>query len=105
MIEDVDFQSRIVRARDECVTGTEACSHDTDLGVALLLEPIYAAANVDDALPRGIDGAAHVGGYCVVGAVQLRGHSRVVVGHADAQPGDSEHIPDYAESVVTDRVR
>ena len=104
VVEDVDAYARIVSAGVEGVAGAQACTEDSELGIALLLEPIDAATDIDDSLSRGVDGASDVGADGVVGAMEFGGHADVVIRHAEAQGRDSEVAEDFREGVVTDGV-
>ena len=72
--------------------------------VALLLQPVEAAANIDHALAHGIERAANVGGDGVVGAADFRRHADIVIRHGHPQHGDAQHVQHAAEAVVGDRV-
>ena len=85
MIEGTDLEARVEGGGDEGVATAEAGSEDAELLVALLFEPVDAAADVDDGLTAGFDGAAHVGADGVVGALELGGAADVVVGLGEAQ--------------------
>src|SRR5208337_1405817 len=104
VIEGGHAKTRIVRGGDKGVTGAQACAHDAELAVTLLLEPIKTAADVDHALPDGIERAADVGGDGIVGATDFGGHADIVIRHAQAQYGDAQHIQHAAEAGVGDRV-
>jgi len=65
-----------------------------------LLEPIQAGADVDYGLAAGIEGASDVGGDGVVGAAGLGGHADIVIGHAEAEYGDAQHVEGVAERGV-----
>ena len=68
MIERRHANARIMRRRDKRVARTEARAHDAELRVALLLQPVKAAANVDHSLPHRIERAPDIGGHGIVGA-------------------------------------
>src|SRR5664279_2934109 len=85
VVKDIDADARVVGSRDKCVTGAQAGSHQAQSRVAPLLQPVEAATNVDDTLPRGVDGAPDVGGNRIVGARDSRRAADVVVWHAHAQ--------------------
>ena len=74
-----------MRGSDECVTGAQAGSDNSELVIALLLEPIETAAHIDYALAHRIESAANVGGDGVIGAADLGGHADIVIGHAQPQ--------------------
>ena len=93
-----------MRGGDEGVAGAEAGAQDAELLVALLLKPVDAAADVDDGLAAGSDGAADVGADGVVGALELCRAADVVVGLGEAQGGDAEAVEDGAERVVAEGI-
>src|SRR5258708_3387685 len=97
MIECRHLDTRIVRGRQEPVAGTEAGSDDAQLLVALLLEPVEAAAKIDHALARGVEGASNVSRNGVIGAAKLGRTTNVVVRHAQPQHGNSQTIQNSAE--------
>ncbi len=104
VVEGGDANAGIVGGGDEGVTGTQTGADDSELAVALLLEPIEAAADVDDALADGVEGAAEVGGDSVIGAADLGGHADIVIGHAQPKDGDAQHVQHAAEADVGDCV-
>ena len=104
MVEGVDAEARIVGAGEKGIAGAEAGAEHAEVLVALLLEPVEAAANVDDGLAAGHEGAADVGADGVVGALELSGAANVVVGHGEAQRRDAHAIEDGAERVVAEAV-
>ncbi len=69
VVEGTDLEPRIEGGGDEGVGAAEAGSEDSEVLVALGLEPVEAAADVDDGLAAGGGGAADVGAYGVVGAL------------------------------------
>src|SRR4029079_16417221 len=46
MVECSHLNARVVRRGEKCVAGTQAGPEDTELGIALSLQPVKAAANV-----------------------------------------------------------
>ena len=72
--------------------------------IAALFQPIHARADVGYALPRGVDGASHIGGHGVIGAREARGPANVVVGHAQPQGRNAQHVEDAAQRVLADAV-
>ena len=70
----------------------------------MLLEPVDAAADVDDGLTAGLGGAAYVGADGVVGALEFGGAADVVVGLGEAEAGDAEAVEEGAEGVVGEGV-
>src|SRR5215831_17205289 len=104
MIEDRDLDAWVVRGGDEGIARTEAGADNAELGVAALLQPVEAGADISDALTDRVDGSTDVGGDGVVGAGKAVRTADVVVRHAHAQGGDAEHVKDLAEAVVADAV-
>ncbi len=86
------------------VATAEAGAEDAEVFVALRLEPVDAAADVDDGLTAGFGGAADVGADGVVGALELCGAADVVVGLGEAEAGDAEAVEEGAEGVVAEGV-
>jgi len=72
----------IVREGDIADRRANAGAEDAELGIALLLEPVEAAAGVLDGLAIGLEGEADIGAADLVGAFVAVGHAAVVVGHA-----------------------
>ena len=68
------------------------------------LQPVEAAADVDDGLTAGLGCAADVGADCVVGALEFGGAADVVVGLGEAEAGDAEFIEEGTEGVVGEGV-
>ena len=85
MVEGADLKARVEGGGDEGVATAERGAEDAELLVALLLEPVEAAADVDDGLAAGLGGAADVGADGVVGALELGGAADVVVGLGEAE--------------------
>src|SRR6266568_3367773 len=102
VIEDVHSQAAVMGAGNEGIAGTEAGAEHAKFRVALLLQPIEAAANVDDALSRSVNRASDVGTDGVIGAMKLRWHADVMVRHAKAQRGNSENSEEASEGIVTE---
>src|SRR5437868_12556564 len=96
MIEGRDTNSGIVRGRQKRITRTEAGANNSQPCVTLLLQPIEATANVNDALPAGIECPANVCRYCIIGALDLRRTANVVIRHAQAENGNIEQIQSAA---------
>ena len=69
VVEGADLDAWVEGGGDESVATAEAGAEDAELLVALLLEPVDAAADVDDGLAAGGGGAADVGAYGVVGTL------------------------------------
>ena len=61
VIEDVHADSWIVRGRETCIAGAEARSHDTEAIESPLLEPVEAAADVDNGLAGRIRRPSDIG--------------------------------------------
>ena len=80
--------------------GSDAGAKDAELGVALLLEPMEAAAGVLDGLAIGLEGEADVGAADLVGAFVALGHAAVVVGHAHFEDGNAQALNPVAETVL-----
>src|SRR5882762_6352785 len=87
VIEGRDLDARLVGGAEKCVTRSQAGADDAEFSVALRLEPIEAAAQIDHALARGVERASKVRGNGVVRALNLGGLANVVVGEAHAQGG------------------
>src|SRR5262249_45177968 len=60
VIEGSSSNTGIVRACNKCIAGTEAGSDHAELLVPLLLQPIEAAPDIDDALADGVERAPDV---------------------------------------------
>ena len=104
VVEGADLEARVEGGGDEGVAASEAGAEDAELLVALLLEPVDAAADVDDGLAAGFGGAAYVGADGVVGALEFGGAADVVVGLGEAEAGDAEAVEEGAEGVVGEGV-
>lgn len=104
VIEGADAQARIHGGRDEGVAGAERGAEDAELGVALLLEPVEARADIEDGLPAGGDGAANIGADGVVRALEFGRAADVVVGLGEAEGGDAEAVEESAEGVMGEGV-
>ena len=90
----------IVDEGDVADRGANASAEDAELSVALLLEPVEAAAGVLDGLAVGLEGQADVGAADLVGALVAPGHAAIVVGHAQFQDGDAEALNPATETVL-----
>ena len=104
VIEGGDANAGVVRGCDERVARSEAGADDAQPVVALLLQPVEAAANIHHALARGGEGAPDVGGNRIVGAANLSGHADVVVRHGEPQHGNAEQVEDAAQAHVRNAV-
>ena len=104
MVEGVDAQAGVVGAGEEGVAGAEAGAEDAEVLVALILKPVEAAADVDNGLAAGGEGAADVGADGVVGALKLDGAADVVIGLGEAQGRDAHAVEDGAEGVVAEGI-
>ena len=60
MIEDIYADARIVGANEKCVAGSEACSDNSKILVALLLQPIETGPRIYHGLPGGVYGPTDV---------------------------------------------
>jgi hypothetical protein len=69
VVEGADLEARVEGGGDEGVAAAEAGAEDAEVLVALGLEPVDAAADVDNGLTAGFGGAADVGADSVVGAL------------------------------------
>ena len=105
VVECVDLQARVVGAGDKRIAGAEAGAEHAELFVALLLEPVEAAANIDDGLAAGGQRSPNVGADGVVGSLQFRGAANIVEGLAESQRGNSKAIEQSAERVVAEGIR
>ena len=61
MVEGVDADAFVKGAGEERVAGTEAGAEHAEMLVALVFEPVKAAADVDDGLAACGEGSADVG--------------------------------------------
>ena len=104
VVEGADLEAGVEGGGDEGVATAEGGAEDAELFVAMLLEPVEAAADVDDGLTAGLGGAADVGADGVVGALEFGGAADVVVGLGEAEAGDAEAIEEGAEGVVGEGV-
>ena len=104
VVEGADLEAWIEGGGDEGVAGAKRGAEDSELLVALLFEPVDAAADVDYGLSTGLGGAADVGADGVVGALELGGAANVVIGLGEAECGDSEVVEERAEGVVGEGV-
>src|SRR6266700_160812 len=80
--------------------GADAGAENPEPGVALLLEPVEAAASVLDGLAVGLKGEADIGAANLVGALVALGHAAVVVGHAHLEDGNAEALDPVAEAIL-----
>ena len=90
----------IVNEGDVAHRGADAGAEDAELGVALLFEPMEAAAGVLDSLTIGLEGEANIGAADLVGAFVAPGHAAIVIGHAQLQDGDAEALNPATETVL-----
>ena len=90
----------IVNESDVADRRADAGAEDAELGVALLLEPVEAAAGVLDGLAVGLQGEADVGSADLVGAFVALRHAAVMVGHAHFEDGDAQALNPVAEAVL-----
>ena len=104
MVESVHAQPRIVRAGQKAVARTQARAQHAEVLVALLLQPVNAAADIDHRLAAGGNRPANVRAHGVVGALQLRRPANVVVGLRKPQRRDAHAIEHRAQRVVAEPV-
>ena len=90
----------IVDEGDVADGGADAGAEDAELGVALLLEPVEAAASVLDGLAVGLEGEADIGAADLVSALVAASHTAVVVGHTHFEDGDAHALDPVAEAVL-----
>src|SRR5260370_34398186 len=105
MIERGPPNGGIVWGGNECVARAETCTYDPELTIALLLQPIEAASNVDHALAHGVKGAADIGVDCIIGPLYLCRHADVVIRHAQSQDCYTEQIEHATKTHVGNCVR
>src|SRR5260370_38244141 len=87
MIERRHPNAPMVCGSNECVARAETCTYDPELTVALLLQPIEEASNVDHALAHGVKRTADIGGNSKIGPRDLCRHGGVVIRHAQRRSG------------------
>jgi hypothetical protein len=80
--------------------GADAGAEDAEFCVALLLEPMEAAAGVLDGLAVGLEGEADIGAADLVGALVAVGHASVVIRHAHFEHSDAHALNPVAEAVL-----
>src|SRR5437868_7369009 len=95
----------IVGRSQKGIAGAEAGSDDAKPVIALLFKPVEAAANVDHALPAGIQRTADVGRDCIIRAVHAGRTANVVIRHAQAQNSDPEQVEEATQSHVRNCIR
>src|ERR1700747_1496496 len=105
VIESGGPNAGIVRAGDESVTGTETGADEPELGVALLFEPIEAAADIDHTLSNRIERASDIGRNGVIGAANLGRHADIGIRYAQAQYGNIQQVENLAQRGVGDGIR
>ena len=98
--ETASANAFIVDESDVTDRGTDARAQNAESGIALLLEPVEAAAGVLDSLAVGLESEANIGAADLVGALVVAGHAAVVVGHAHFKHGDPEAPDPTAEAVL-----
>src|SRR5437667_7105610 len=104
MIENVRSQALVVGAGQKGVAGAQAGSQNPELTVALLRQPIEAAADVNHRLAARIDRSADIGADGVIGALQLAWPADIVIRHAQPQRRNAKPVEGAAERVVADGV-
>ena len=72
--------------------------------VALLLQPVHAAANIHHRLAAGGQRPADVGAHRVVRSLQFRGTPDIVVGHGEPQRRNPHPVEDRAQRIVAETV-
>src|SRR5579859_7165345 len=92
MIKRGHTNARIMRRCDERIARSQACAHDPKIAIALLLEPIEAAPDIDDPLSHRIQCAPDIGRHSVICAADLRGHADIVIWHAQPKYCNSQHV-------------
>jgi hypothetical protein len=90
----------VVSEGDIADRGADAGAEDAKPAIALLLEPVEAAAGVLDGLAVGLEGEANIWAADLVGPLVAASHPAVVVGHAHFQHGDAEALNPAAETVL-----
>ena len=78
----------------------DAGAEDAEFVVALLLEPVEAAASILDRLAVGLESEADIGATDLVGALVAASHAAVVIGHAHLEDGDAQALNPVAETVL-----
>src|SRR5215467_6718649 len=104
MVEGSHFDAYIVGGGDECVARTQTGANNPQLFVALLLQPVEAAADIEHALARRIERTANVCRNCIISSPNLGRPSNVVIGHAEPQHGNPEAIQYSTERVMAECV-
>src|SRR5580658_3440280 len=104
VIESSDADTAVERGGKKGIARAKTGAKDSKLFVALLLQPIDAATNVDYRLTAGSDGAPQVGADRIIGARQLCRTADIVVGLAEAQGGNAKAVKNGAESIVAEGV-
>ncbi len=105
MIEGIHPQARVVRAGQKCVARAEARSQHAEVLIALLFEPVQAAANIDHRLPARRNRAPNVGADRVVGALQLHRPADVVIGLREPQRRNPHAVEQPAQHIVAEPIR
>ena len=104
MIKGRDFYALVVCGCDEGVTRSQTCADNSELVIALLLKPIEAAADINHALPHGIERTADVGGDGVICAADFGGHADIVIRHGEPQHRNTQHIQEFAQAHIGDGI-
>ena len=92
VVEGADLKAWVEGSGDERVATAERGAEDPELLIALGLEPVKAAADIDDGLTAGLGGSAYVGTDGVIGALKFGGAADVVVGLGETQAGDAKTV-------------
>src|SRR5580698_189127 len=104
VVESGHADAAIERSSEKGITGAKTGAQDANLLIALLLQPIDAATDVDDRLAAGGDGASDVGADRIISSRQLRRTADIVVRLAQAQGRHAKAGKGGAQSVVTKRI-
>src|ERR1700753_2783558 len=104
MVKGVYPQPRIVRAGDEGIAGPKTRAQHAELLIALRLQPVEAAADIDDRLPAGCDRAPDIRADRVIGALQLSRTANVMVRLPPPQRRDTESVEERAQRIVAEGI-
>ncbi len=84
MIEGAHRKTRIVSTGNKGVTRSQTGADDAELGVAVLFQPVQAAAHVNHGLARRIYGSTNICGHRIIRALDLWRLAQIVVGETEA---------------------
>src|SRR5882757_4214993 len=79
VIESCNFDARLVRGAEKRITRSQTGADDAELRIALRLEPIQAATEIDYTLAGGIKRPAQVGRHRIIRTLNFGGFADVVV--------------------------